>query len=397
MKKKTRQILFFFFAAAFLVSAPLVVLYTAGFRISLNNQRIQQTGAVAVTTSPRGVTVIVDGKSSSDKTPAVVQNILPKDIIVRLEKKDYIPWEQTVQVEAGQTTYVSALLFSSTESELLTSLPNNSQVATHPSGRYAGVLLEGNDEVSVSLYDVATHTSRTLDAFTSPKTAFSISWLADGSLLILSEDGKPRTGYTTTGERVTGTSLTSVTNAESLVTFTENGDKIEARVTDGESSRLIAILPGGTYSVLENDEDYILLRDGRKTLYLVSLTSSDVTTLDVQGVLYDWLPEENLLVWSDGLEVNIIDAVTKERSFITRQSEVITSLFWHPSTQAIVIGTKNHVTAIDTEEYKDRVHTFLATSTGRIVSAWLDTSGKNLYFVEELDDSTALYRRRLVK
>jgi WD40 repeat protein len=395
MKKTSRKLLFFFFAAAFLVSAPLVVLYTAGFRVSLNNQRIQQTGAIAVSTNPRGASINVDGRYASGKTPSVIQNVLSGETVIKLEKKGYLPWEQTVHVDAGETTYVSPLLFSDSASELFTPLKDLSTVSASPNGRYLAILSADGREIELSLYDVITKYQKTLTAFPSTEKKYALSWLPDTSLILLTLKEEPVYGFTLAGQRVEGATLASLASPHSAITFSDNGQGVEVKTDNG--NRLIALLPNGSYTLLESDDDYVLVRDGRKTLYLISLTSSEVITLDVAGSQYDWLPGENLLVWSDGLEVSMYDAEEKVRTFLTRQSELIEGLVWHPSGQAVIIGTASHITAIETKEYKDRVHSVLVDTEGTLGTFWLDSAGKNLYFTQENVESPGLYRRRLVK
>ncbi len=398
MRKSTRKILFYFFASAFLVSAPLVVLSTAGFRISLNNQRIQQTGALAVSTSPRGASVSVDGAVVSGKTPTVVQRISPNDVKVSLEKKGYIHFEETVHVNAGETTYITTLLYADEASETFLDLPQTFSVAESQDGRYIGSLSESKGKLQISLYDVAARFNRTFTVIpVVEKNAYTLSWLKN-SVLALKENGTPVRAFTANGEELTGAALQgALANNAERITLKDNGSNIEVR-SGSADGKLIGLLPLGTYTVLETDDDYALVKDSRDTLYLISLTSSLVTAMNGKGVLYDWLSSEHTLVWSDGLEVNMYNADKKEKTFVTRQSDPITALLWHPSGMAIILGGEKKITAIDTENTSTFRETPLVTDApGSISRVWLDDSGKNLFYLQKSGEDATLERRRLVK
>lgn len=400
MKKSTRNVIFFVFASGFVLLAPVIVLYTAGYRVSLNNRRILETGALAITTDPRGATMIIDGELQSGKSPAVIQNITPGEITVRLERKDTIPFETHVMVNGGQTTYLNTLLFSSLPSIVLTTNASTTMSAPNPNGRYIAELQEnGMDEVSVILYDTVTDFSRTLIAFTPQDTVPAISWLKNGSLLVLSEEGDPKIGFTLSGERVEGASLASViTEDQGDISFFDNGSKVEVQSGEGGGKKLLALLPPGAYSVIEEADNLILARNTRGDAYLISRNTSDVVALSGETNLYDWLPDEHLILWSDGFEVNTYDTEMKVKTFVTRQSTPITAITWHKSAEAIILGSGTEIRALHLEDRETRTETTLASGLeGTIDHIWLDSASKNLYFTLKNGNSTTLYRKPLLK
>jgi len=114
-----RKALFFLFVGIFLISAPLVVLYTAGYRFNRTNNTVSQTGTLSIASTPRGATAHVNGEDINDATPAVLQRLSSGTRIVKLTKDGYHDWERTVNIESGSTAYVTAPLFASEEPVLL--------------------------------------------------------------------------------------------------------------------------------------------------------------------------------------------------------------------------------------------------------------------------------------
>lgn len=114
MHKHLQPILFFTFVAAFLITAPLVVLYTAGFRYEFGNNTIVKTGVLSVSTIPKGALLSVDGKDVSTKTPVVVDTILPGTHLLTIQKEGFFPWKKELEVFSQSTTFAdNVVLFGS--------------------------------------------------------------------------------------------------------------------------------------------------------------------------------------------------------------------------------------------------------------------------------------------
>ncbi len=395
MRKTTRQILFFFFAGAFLVSAPLVVLYTAGYRLSLNNYRVLETGAVASSTSPRGATVLIDGKKESAKTPTVIQNVLPHDTRVRFERAGYISWEQTVPVSAGRTTYVSAILYADTTPEKLTSFGVGSVFARSINGRYLFAVTPELDGSTITLYDDLTHFSKKLGTLPISSTPYTATYNESKNLFVLWQNGLPFEGFTVSGEKVSA-SVFSANDENAPIVLVNNGKNIEVHPVR-DNSKTLALLPDGTYNVVAFDDEFAVLKDERKMLTVLSLSGNNVVTLDSSASIISWLPDLHFLAWSDGIEVSSYDATTGEKTFFTRQSDLITNLAWHPSGSAVLVGTSTHINAIDKDAFNGRVSTILLDSKAPVTDMWLDKGAKNLYIIMNIDGTPTLERRRLVQ
>ena len=79
MHRRVRTFIFFIFLGVFLIGAPGIVLYTAGYRINGNTWKVQQTGVIALSTLPRGASVLLDGIPLSSTTPYVAQRLSPNN------------------------------------------------------------------------------------------------------------------------------------------------------------------------------------------------------------------------------------------------------------------------------------------------------------------------------
>lgn len=136
MHRVVRKFLFAFFVAIFVVSAPLVILYTAGYRLNITSRRVLQTGVLAVSTVPRGVTVTLDGTPLNARTPVVAQRLTAKTYDLKLERRNYHSWEQRITVHEGATTYVDARLFAISEPLALTAQDSDDLIREHKEDRF---------------------------------------------------------------------------------------------------------------------------------------------------------------------------------------------------------------------------------------------------------------------
>lgn len=105
-----RHMLFFVFVAGFLITAPVVVLYTAGYRYHVGTGKIVQTGILNMRSIPKGAMIFIDDVLQNDHTPAVIGNVIPGSHEVRVEKPEYSSWKKTLDVYSKQSTLVSQIV-----------------------------------------------------------------------------------------------------------------------------------------------------------------------------------------------------------------------------------------------------------------------------------------------
>ncbi|HUT22316.1 MAG TPA: PEGA domain-containing protein [Candidatus Bipolaricaulota bacterium] len=107
MTLRTRRIIAFLFIAGFLVLAPILILYSAGYRYNFKNGQFKKTGAVFMETEPKGALIFIDGQTMDQKTPAHLTNIFPNFYTVRLEKEGYLPWEKKIEIKPQETVFAN--------------------------------------------------------------------------------------------------------------------------------------------------------------------------------------------------------------------------------------------------------------------------------------------------
>lgn len=389
-----RSFVFYFFSAIFLVSAPLAVLYTAGYRINLNNNRVQQTGALALATSPRGADVTINGTVQRSRTPLVMQRLLPGPVTVTLSKRGYHSFTQQTDVSAGKTSYISALLFADTLPDIVMESSGILQPTFDRSGRYLAYGLTRGDEAIIRVFDVLTLEDRSLTLSSFEQETLHIAATAEESSFIVHdathEEVIDVAGITISPELITTLLLGGIPE----ITLNDNGSHVEVRRSDTKD--LIGLLPQDTYTVLERDDRYAVITNSRDVPFIVSLEQNAVVDLSTPLLAYDWLPEEHALLWTDGSEVSMYLAETQEKTFITRQSTPVLDIDWHPTGDAFFLTTSTNIQAVDRNTYATRLFTTLVEASG-IMTVGVEDNGRALHYLTETSENNTVFRLKLVR
>lgn len=95
------------------MSAPLIILLSAGYRLDLVNLRVHKTGLLVLETNDRHIRTLLNGIPTRGlwrDDRLWFSQLLPGTVSVRVEKTGFLPWEKEYRIEAGLTTFTSPLL-----------------------------------------------------------------------------------------------------------------------------------------------------------------------------------------------------------------------------------------------------------------------------------------------
>jgi len=110
MRLKTRLAILAGFVVIFLVTAPLLLLYTAGYRWNFKKNRIEKVGVVFVRSVPSNAEVALNGVAQKDRTPARFRDLLPDTYDIRVSKDGFTSWEKHLAVESERTTFAESIV-----------------------------------------------------------------------------------------------------------------------------------------------------------------------------------------------------------------------------------------------------------------------------------------------
>ncbi|MEK7453078.1 MAG: hypothetical protein AAB614_02475 [Patescibacteria group bacterium] len=113
MTIRTRRILFFTSFLIFLITSPAIIMYSLGYKLNIENFKIQKTGGIFVNIKYDDYRISVNERIKKDVTKKIflqkgvlIPNLLTKNYKVSVEKDGYLEWSKTLKVESGIITEV---------------------------------------------------------------------------------------------------------------------------------------------------------------------------------------------------------------------------------------------------------------------------------------------------
>jgi hypothetical protein len=110
MSYKTRIGILIAFITLFLVTAPLVVLYTAGYRWNGKKLRPEKVGIIFVRSRPSGADIYLNSIKRRETTPNRLRDLLPDTYQLKIAKDGYASWNKDLPVESGLTTFAEGVV-----------------------------------------------------------------------------------------------------------------------------------------------------------------------------------------------------------------------------------------------------------------------------------------------
>lgn len=446
MNQKWRLPIFFVFTAAFLITAPLVVLYTAGYRYQFGSTRIVKTGIVSVSTFPKNADIFLDDKEQSKRTPYVIKNLYPGEMRVRIEKEDYHPWDKLLSVGSGETTFLKdVVLFLESNVERYFKKTNISAVSQKDTSDFAYSLKNGLFQ-EVWITDGIFGSERLLAKMRNNNNAsYSLSWSQDREFLMLKETVGARHKYlliqarsgdlipfsissqetaswdTGSGHLLflrSGTRLKSV-NVDSLKTtrlpfranavqsskdrFTivqsSSGRSIVSYIDKDDVASILAYLPLGDYRFLESAAGRILLEDveRRRIILLDEHNPQNPLLLNTEARFFAWNENKNAIAFSNGFDLNIFSLNSHKTETLTRFSEPITGIAWYPVGGVLFFSQSDRIVAIETDN-RDQRNQLELLSEIKVKKIWFEKDGSKLYALgSKNNEPDTIYQKQLQK
>ncbi|MEK7105185.1 MAG: PEGA domain-containing protein [Patescibacteria group bacterium] len=387
MSLATRRTLFYLYILAFLIVAPAVVMFTAGYRFDFTTGQLVQVGALSVTSVPRSVAVYLDDGLIATRTPALAKRVVPGEHELRLSKTGYTTFQKTIDVRSRETSIIeNAILFLDAEPTLRHPLAPTISAAA--SGMIAyGVTSEPWFELWV--YNVSDDSFLLIDRLTTQEVIDpELTWTHDSTLALSVADGKMHTThfYSSTGP------LTASPYAAYSFVALENGT---ALVTETRPTPL-AVLSGGEYEVIDQIGSLLLVREWREGRLVVvdTATSGPPILLDTTAEFYHW--QNDTLYVSDGFELRTYVPSTNIDTLITRTGTRILDVIPYPFGTTVFVVTATDVTAVDIDDPSHVVATPIV-SGGALQSFLIDARGRQGYFFGTVGEETGLFQIPLTR
>ncbi len=110
MRKHLRRILFWLLVLLFLATAPVVILYSQGYRFDQKKMIFVHSGAITLKSLPSSVNIYLDGKPQSAKNLDIINSsvtvggLRPGNYHIEASLDGYSSWGKNVEVHSGLST-----------------------------------------------------------------------------------------------------------------------------------------------------------------------------------------------------------------------------------------------------------------------------------------------------
>ncbi|MFH0891186.1 MAG: PEGA domain-containing protein [Candidatus Falkowbacteria bacterium] len=449
MSLNQRRALYIFFILVFLTATPLISLYAIGYKIG-SGFSFRKTGMLILDTEPKGAKIYLDGRirqnffkriyaedQSYVRTPAKIKNLLPGTYDVLVELPGYWPWQKKLTVNPGQSTFAEDIsLFRKNMPELLES-GAFIETAVSPGGRNLLTAESSDDKTTFSLIDlengnkedfIASGSDNTVNGLWSPNGERVI---AGGFIFRVDDWDSPIALDRLIGHNIRNVRWDAINgnrvfyendegihyydlsdNREKTALvrsdpgdYLPKGDHLYFIKRETGSTRLLIRrlsddqpageinLPNSSYSFLNTERDIINLYDNLSgTLYLIDPFSAYkplVETLRNIKVAH-WVNDNTLLCAND-FEIWIFNPKNGRKILLTRISEPLSEVIWHPNNNNIIYVTEKSVNVIEMDD-REKYNITKLIELEKIERPILNKKGDILYFSAKIGNQEGVYK-----
>lgn len=176
------------FVLAFLILTPLVLLYSAGYRLDWQNGFLREAGGLSVDEiTPKTVRVFLNDVALPDTLPIRLKNITPRDYDLRLAAPGFYDWNKRLTVKNKATIYLKQLSLIKKDTPRILAKGAAQALALSANGQWL-IYTQTNDHgQTVWLRDLFTATTEPL-ATTTKNTRLNASWASQYPAVALTLD-----------------------------------------------------------------------------------------------------------------------------------------------------------------------------------------------------------------
>lgn len=439
-----RRLIFIVFLLAFLIVTPLIILYAAGYKISKTG--FQKTGIFILDSKPKGAKIFINGKVQKNflkkllldqnnfiTTPAKIKNLSPGEYTVSLELDGFWGWQKKLIIYPGASTYAEDIyLFKKdlpmilTQGEVMASalspnkenlailtknnlilinLTNDEQklVASTTSSKNEIVWSNDNKKIMIDkvIYDVDNLIKKlNLNDFLS-KEAKNFKWFNDK----LYYQEKNSLNYfdlsTDTAKKIINDQKFNdyLIKGDNLYVLSDLNQSVDLNtfiINSGELIGSINLPSSKSYYFINPEHQLLNIYDqNHQILYLVEPQATFFPLKEIiNNIKQTYWIDNNKLLFANDFEIWLYNSDSNEKILITRISDKIDRIIWHPSNNYIIYSTKQTINSIELDERGSRNFTQLI-KLDEISSPVINSQGNVLYFYGKIGSQKGLYKLAL--
>lgn len=440
-----RRLIIITFIALFLTAAPIVVLYTSGYRYNWQKNKVEQMGVLMLDIKPEDAKLYLNNNLLPDRRPLRLANLLPNSYQVRAEKDGYHSWQKNLEIKARESTLVYDIaLFKNNLPQLLENGPVT-QFSQSPNE--STLLIQKLNTLWLMDLKTSKKKLRAILPYTinqpgikwSPDSRWIInydktgpnfmvvsvekekiygwqefnlgsiskpSWAADGEHIYGLPETQNRALYqinfqNKTARKLIDGPIVDYAASSNKIFFIKNfTDKtilyryhelslpiIEKKMEE------IAILPADNYYFGEMKNDYALILSDKNQIFLINTAekSAPLIKLSGNGAVWGKGEKNNYLYYFNQSEIWALDLKTKQSIMTARYSDGVSQVMPVPNKPyylSLVNGSLR-VSELDDRGERNIITLF---DKAEVTAAQIDAEGKKIYLLIKNNQYRELYQ-----
>lgn len=410
-----RRIIYLSFIALFLLVAPILALYSMGYRYHWGKHRFERTGLLVVDGEPRDALIRLDGTVLADRLPARIGGLGENEYALRVEREGFLPLEQRVTITSGRTISLSNVrLFRATEPTLAFT-GRITQSAVSANRHWLALLRSAASFEELWLWDLESDTRTlvlripeisNLQLSWSPRNAMllvrstsdaivitpgrtlatrsilpllpgrptAVAWeLADDHTLVANVERRLFRVNLTTGRTIAlgvPTPSTPFALARSTL-YVADGARILAMPLSGEAPALVATLPErmaiARFTDLRGTQ---LDAESTDSAQLLTIGTTDGNVRTRSGFGLHWTQARDAALWqTNAFELWAESGTPAQPHLLVRREVPLTDAAWLPEGQHVVFATARDVTVLALDPSTRPATTLTALDDIRAIAA----------------------------
>jgi PEGA domain len=101
-----KRLLLACFLVLFILLVPILLSQTLGYKYNWHKNKFEATGILFIKTYPRAVDILLNNELLDDKTPFQKSKLSPGEYNLKIQKDNYLSWEKNLNIYEHSTTFV---------------------------------------------------------------------------------------------------------------------------------------------------------------------------------------------------------------------------------------------------------------------------------------------------
>ena len=183
-----RRILPWLYVLVFVIAAPILLFYTAGYQYNLKKHMVEKSGTLIIDGAPKNAAIFIDGTDTTQTLPYTFQHVTPGWHTVRVQKAGFTSWSKRLEIHVKQVTFANDIQLWPINRPKLASLATVLRLEANPAATRLGVLDRYHNQIRLGSWDPSGD-SYQLTAVSSNDALLSVAlpirWNTAGNAFIL--------------------------------------------------------------------------------------------------------------------------------------------------------------------------------------------------------------------